>query len=879
MIVRFGSVGGADRGSLRRVLVVDDAPDIRLLVRLALDSSDGYSVVAEAATGVEAIELAARHQPDVVLLDVSLPGMDGLQALPRSCGSRPGRRVVMFSAFETRALADTALRLGAVGYITKDIVLSNLAEHLTGLLDTVEADRPERATVSSAANVLAGGVERFHVTFEQSTIGAAALTLSGGLLRANAALCALVGREEDELTGTPFVAITHGDDVAAVEQWLGRLAVAKNIKDRVECRLVRPDGEPVWVLMSASAITNDSGASFYLLVQLVDTTERKLMEEALVHQAFHDGLTQLPNRALFEDRLGQALARDKQASHSTAVLLVDIDRFKRINDRLGHAAGDQLLVAAGRRLAAAVPPGDTVARLGGDEFAVLSEWVGGERDAVALAEHIAAALAVPFDLDDRSLAITVSVGVAVFPPGGTATPQTALYDADAAMYRAKDRGRRRIELADEDLRAKAAARLEEERALRRAINDGELRVYFQPVVELATGRILGTEALVRWQHPQRGLVAPSEFIGLAEDSGLIVDLGALVMAEACRQTSEWNLARAGQSPLFVAVNLSARQLESPGLHDFVEVTLTNSPGLDPGLLHLEITESVLMDDVEASRASLQALKALGITLVIDDFGTGYSSLLYLRRFPVDALKVDCSFVAGLGRNADDSTIVAAVVGLARALGLATVAEGVETADQAARLLELGCDQAQGYLWSPAVPADELADLLDRSPISLSPAGARVLIVDDDPVVRDLLRLALELEGRLHRGRRSQRRPPRDRTGPRAPTRPRAARPAHAGHGRARSRRPHGPRRAQRQSRRAHRHRSQQRRPRHHRQRRRLLRQDLRPQRRHPRTRDPRRAQPRNSARRVRVAQQLAPFVVVQWMAQAAVLAAEHREPR
>ena len=233
---------------------------------------------------------------------------------------------------------------------------------------------------------------------------------------------------------------------------------------------------------------------------------------------------------------------------------------------------------------------------------------------------------------------------------------------------------------------------------------------------------------------------------MAEDSGLIVDLGALVMAEACRQTSEWNLARPGQPPLSVAVNLSARQLESAGLPEFVEATLANSTGLDPGLLHLEITESVLMDDVEASRASLQALKALGITLVVDDFGTGYSSLVYLRRFPVDALKVDCSFVAGLGRNADDSTIVAAVVGLARALGLATVAEGVETADQAARLLELGCDQAQGYLWSPAVPADELADLLDRTPISLSPARARVLIVDDEPVVRDLLRLALELEG-------------------------------------------------------------------------------------------------------------------------------------
>ncbi len=751
--------GVASRTEIRRrVLVVDDAPDIRLLVRLALGRSDAYQVVAEAQTGARAIDLAARHRPEVVLLDVSLPETDGLQALPRILQVSPTSRVVMFSAFETGALVATALRLGAVGYIDKGIELSNLAEHLTRVLDTVEADGSERVgrpsesqsrvdktTVNRAAEVVAGHVERFHVTFEQSTIGAAALTLSGGLLRANAALCAMVGRAEAELTGTPFVAITHGDDVAAVEEWLGHLAAAANIKDRVECRLVRPDGEPVWVLMSASAITNDRGEPFYLLVQLVDTTERKLIEEALLHQAFHDGLTQLPNRALFVERLGQALARDARASHPTAVLLVDIDRFKRINDALGHAAGDRLLVAVGRRLADAVAPGDLVARLGGDAFGVLSKQVVRERDAVALAEHVAAALAVPFDLDDRSLQITVSIGVAVF-PGGMATAQMALRDADDAMYRAKARGRQRIELADEDMRSKAAARLTEESALRRAVKDGELRVHFQPLVELATGRILGTEALVRWQHPKRGLVPPSEFIGLAEDSGLIVDLGALVMAEACRQTSDWNLARPGQPPLSVAVNLSARQLESAGLCQFVEATLANSTGLDPGLLHLEITESVLMDDVEASRAALQALKALGITLVIDDFGTGYSSLLYLRRFPVDALKVDSSFVAGLGRNADDSTIVAAVVGLARALGLATVAEGVETADQAARLLELGCDQAQGYLWSPAVPANDLAELLDRSPISLSPARARVLIVDDEPAVRELLRLALELEG-------------------------------------------------------------------------------------------------------------------------------------
>ncbi len=747
-------------GSPRRVLVVDDAPAMRLLMTMVLGRSDGFEVVAEAATGTEAIELASRHCPDVVLLDVSMPEMDGLEALPRILQTSPQSSVVMCSAFETRALADASLRLGAVGCIDKDMNLSNLVEQLTRMLDALVVDdsepagkpsesksRVDQAAANRAGEVVASRVDGSHVTFDQSTIGTVELTLTGGVLRANSALCAMVDRAEAELVGSSFTAIVHGDDFAAVAAWLRPPAGTKEVSDQLECRLVRRDGQPRSVVMSASVITNDSGAPIYLLVQLVDINQRKLMEEALLHQAFHDGLTQLPNRALFMDRLGQALARNQRGPHSTCVLFIDIDRFKRINDTLGHAAGDRLLAAVAGRLTAAVRPGDTVARLGGDEFAAVGERVVDERDAMAIAERVFAAFAVPFDLDDRGLPITVSVGVSVVPPGAKITSEAVLRDADDAMYRAKDRGRHRIELADDEMRSRAAARVTTETALRQAIVGDELKVYYQPVVELATGRIVGTEALVRWQRPQRGLVAPGEFISLAEDSGLIVPLGALVMAEACRQTSEWNVAYPDRPPLSVAVNLSARQLGSADLVELVEASLAKSTGLDPRLLHLEITESVLMDDVEASRATLEALKDLGITLVVDDFGTGYSSLVYLRRFPVDALKVDCSFVAGLGRTAEDTAIVVAVVGLARALGLASVGEGVETADQAARLLELGCDLAQGYLWSPAVPARDLARLLDQWPRpSLDSLPVRVLIVDDEPPVRDLLRHALNLEG-------------------------------------------------------------------------------------------------------------------------------------
>jgi diguanylate cyclase (GGDEF)-like protein len=506
------------------------------------------------------------------------------------------------------------------------------------------------------------------------------------------------------MLGRPCTDFVDKADRAAVSVFLG--AGRRTAADRAELRFRRADGSLLWAVVATSLV--DAGT----LAMVSDITERKAAEEALVHQAFHDTLTGLPNRALFLDRLGHALARSARRPASTAVLFLDLDRFKWVNDSLGHAAGDSLLVAAAERLRQVVRDEDTVARFGGDEFAVLCEDLSDETEAVTVAQRIIAAVASPIALGERHLALTASIGIALA-SGPGADPDVLLRDADSAMYRAKERGRDRIELFDDDMRARAMARVETESALRRALEVGELRVHFQPVVDLAGEVVVGVEALVRWQHPERGLVPPLEFIPVAEETGLIVPLGAHVLSEACHTIARWNRRHRDRPALSVSVNLSARQLSSPGLRDVVAATLAES-GLPPELLCLEITESVLMEDADASREQLQALKEIGVTLSVDDFGTGYSSLLYLKRFPVDVLKIDRSFVSGLGTSTEDSAIVAGVVQLARALGLQSVAEGVEDPEQVRRLGGLGCDLAQGFYWSPALDAEHLEAWLETA---------------------------------------------------------------------------------------------------------------------------------------------------------------------
>jgi diguanylate cyclase (GGDEF)-like protein len=437
--------------------------------------------------------------------------------------------------------------------------------------------------------------------------------------------------------------------------------------------------------------------------------EREVLEAQLRHRAFYDSLTGLPNRALFLDRIDHAIARSDRLGHELAVLFIDLDRFKVVNDSLGHSAGDRLLVQVGHRLRSCLRESDTIARLGGDEFTVLLEGKSALADATRAADRILATLSAPFVIDGQEAYASASIGIS----GGSATRKSGrdlLREADIALYRAKATGRGRHTVFEPHMSHLPSEHLHLESDLHRAIERHELRVHYQPIFSLDTSQITGLEALVRWEHPDKGLVAPGHFIPLAEDTGLIVPIGKWVVEEACRQMREWQL-EYGAEHLFVSVNVSARQLQDPALLQDVENALRTAD-LDPASLQLEITESVVMQEPEATVFKLNALKSLGIKLAVDDFGTGYSSLAYLKRFPVDVLKIDRAFVSGLGQSEHDSAIVHTVVALARALGMRTTAEGIEDRSQWTRLRELGCEHGQGYVFSRPLRPDAVQSLLD-----------------------------------------------------------------------------------------------------------------------------------------------------------------------
>jgi diguanylate cyclase (GGDEF)-like protein len=437
--------------------------------------------------------------------------------------------------------------------------------------------------------------------------------------------------------------------------------------------------------------------------------------DQLARQAFRDPLTGLPNRALFVDRLSHALTRTERRGELLAVFFLDLDRFKVINDSLGHSAGDQLLVGLSQRLAVCLRPEDTIARLGGDEFAVLLEDVKDASAVTSVAERLGAELQRPFLFQERELFVTVSIGIALTISRRT-TPEEILRDADLAMYHAKARGKARYELFDKSMNKPAHDRLGLELDLRHAISHGDFALHYQPVVEIESGRIAEVEALVRWNHPQRGMLLPADFVGLTEETGLIVPLGRWIMTEACRQLRQWQTAGAAGSSLVMSVNLSARQLQHPHLVEDVARALEETH-IDPGTLRLEITETVVMQEAPSTLAKLEALKRLGVRLAIDDFGTGYSSLGYLKRFPVDTLKIDRSFVKGIGRVVEDTAIVRAVITVAKSLGLDVTAEGIENDSQLAELRTLGCNRGQGYLFAKPLPADRVTELLVAAPWS------------------------------------------------------------------------------------------------------------------------------------------------------------------
>ncbi|MGZ4804146.1 MAG: EAL domain-containing protein [Acidimicrobiia bacterium] len=557
--------------------------------------------------------------------------------------------------------------------------------------------------------------EAFRHAFDDAPIGIALVGLDGRIMRANRAIGELFGRDQAELLGESVSDITHPDDRESSEAQLRRLLAGEIERYRLEKRYLRPHGDVVWASLSVSLVRDAEQQPVYCVGQLEDITERRALADRLSHEAAHDAMTGLPNRARFMDRLLVALHADQDREGRVAVLFVDLDQFKVINDGLGHAAGDQVLATIADRLRRVLRPGDVVARFGGDEFTVLCDDVSGETAALELANRLGEAIAEPIPLGAGEVFITASVGIALS-GNDDDTPETLLRDADTAMYRAKAEGRAQTCVFREDNREFAVTQLRTANELHRALERDEFRVYYQPILRIDSGRLVGFEALLRWRHPERGLLPPGDFIGLAEDTGLIVSIGAWVLETACDQAARWHrtmLDRAASERLAINVNLSPRQLADPALASQVATTLQRA-GLPASSLCLELTENTLMHHTDSVLDAMHALRAQGIHLSIDDFGTGYSSLAYLQRFPVESLKIDRSFVDGVGHEAGDTSIVRAVVNLAHALGLVAVAEGVETPEQLDVLRSIGCDLAQGYLLGRPAPP-ELINVTEESP--------------------------------------------------------------------------------------------------------------------------------------------------------------------
>ncbi|HEY2972975.1 MAG TPA: EAL domain-containing protein [Pyrinomonadaceae bacterium] len=565
--------------------------------------------------------------------------------------------------------------------------------------------------VATSIATLQSSTELFQAAFDFAAIGMALVFPNGRCQRVNRSLCEILGYTDQELLATDFQDFVHPDERLGARTKWEQLLSGKIPGYQIETRCIHRDGQEVWVLWSVSKATVEHSESAHLIFQIQDIADRKAAEERLLHDAFHDALTGLPNRALMMDHLKLAIARNKRKSDLTfAVLFLDLDRFKVVNDSFGHMIGDQLLVGIARRLEGCVRPGDTVARVGGDEFTILLEDVTDVREAVTVAERIQNELKMPFHLSGRDVFTTVSVGIA---PGSTSynLPDEILRDADTAMYRSKSLGKARHEMFDEEMQAQSVNLLQMENDLRRAFERNEFFINYQPIVALDDFRLCGFEALVRWQHPERGLISPVQFIHIAEESGQILQIGEWVLREACHQLQRWQERFPSDKPLYMTVNLSAKQFAQPDLVDRVRDILTETK-IDPAFLKLEITESVVMDDFETAAVMLSQLRALGVRLSIDDFGTGYSSLTYLHQFPIDTLKIDRSFVTRIDK--ENVEIVRTILMLAENLGMDAVAEGVETQEQMTLLRNLSCQSGQGYFFSKPLGVTEAETMISET---------------------------------------------------------------------------------------------------------------------------------------------------------------------
>ena len=584
-----------------------------------------------------------------------------------------------------------------------------------------EAIERERGLAERHVRELEASERRFHSAFTHASIGMALLSFEGHILQVNPALRSLVGRPGDELVLQPIQDIVLAEDRAMLDQQLGLVNGKEFEGFALELRCRHSSGEAVWVAAHCSFFSEPGASAPCLILQVQDITARRRAEEGLHHIAFHDSLTGLPNRRRFHEHLSQAvkaaLVDDKEAF---AVMFLDFDRFKLINDSLGHSAGDDFLIQVSHRISDSLRPGDIVARLGGDEFGVLVRKLEHERGAVSLAERLMEAMRKPFMVAGTELMTSASIGI-TFSALGYTSPEDVLRDADTAMYKAKGAGKARYALFDASLHTEVANRLRLEGDLRRAIDERRLTVAYQPVCVLASGRISGFEALVRWQHPQDGTISPTAFLPIAEEAGLMLRLTDFVMHCACRQLREWQMFSPACAELTMNVNVSGHDLAHAAFVARVTKALVES-GIQPSHLCLELTENILMSRLEGALPLLGELQRLGVTLAIDDFGTGYSSLSHLSTLPIDCLKIDRSFVSRLQSSVNEAAVVRSIILLGSSLGKAVVAEGIETQAQLEQLREMGCRLGQGFLLArPMTVAQVFAHL--REHLTQLPGGA------------------------------------------------------------------------------------------------------------------------------------------------------------
>ena len=699
------------------LLVQDSVPDAEAIRDALNNSTDGYfevQWVRGCSAALERLRVAGTRgsasSVAAILVDLHLPDSRGIETFDRLFRAAPHIPILVLSSTEDEALAKLAVTRGADEYLFKN------------RLDSYLLPKALRSMIERAANSEALFEEKERAQVTLNSIGDAVISMdvSGKVTYLNIVAQRLTGWPQEQALGRPLEEVFRIVSGVTGDTASNPMALAirenKTVGLTPHCVLIRRDGAEAPIEDSAAPIHDRRGEVIGAVMVFHDVTVARAMTLRMSYLAQHDSLTDLPNRVLMNDRLVEAIALSKRYGRKLAVLFLDLDRFKQINDSLGHVIGDRLLQSVARRLCDCVRKSDTVSRQGGDEFVILLWEVGTAKDAATTAEKILHAIRQRHVIGRNDLYVTASIGVVTYPDDGT-TAESLLNNADFAMYQAKDKERDNYQFFSADMSLHAMEQQSIEGDLRTAIARRDFRLHFQPKVNLLTGAIIGIEALVRWQHVERGLVSPAQFIPVAEKSGLIVPLGRWVLREACRQASAWQLA--GLPPVRMAVNVSAVELRTQHFALGVRAALAET-GLDPGLLELELTETFLMEDSRSTLIVLQELKDIGVTLALDDFGTGYSSLSYLKRFPISALKIDRSFISGLTSNTDDASIVTAVIGMGNSLNLRVIAEGIETLGQLEFLQKNNCLMGQGYYFSPAVSAEEMSRLLQRS--SLNPTA-------------------------------------------------------------------------------------------------------------------------------------------------------------